>query len=396
MSFQYKPKHVILKKGKAKPFWYHHPWVFSGAVKHIKGNPCSGDIVEVYDDERNFIGRGFFNTDSQIQVRLLSWDRHEKINDEFFRRKIQQAINVRHLLQLPSKVNAYRIVHSEGDGLPGLTVDMYNQNLCVQLTAFGMDKRREMILDILRKEIQPKCIVERYSAGTRKLEGLPEIDYQAHGSVPESIEINEYGLNFQVNLAKGQKTGFYLDQRENRLYASKFSYHKRVLDVFCYSGGFGIYCAKKGQANEVTFLDSSKLALNLAEQNMKANCKTKCSFIKADGFKHLSQMDSKFDVIILDPPKVAPTKNSVKSALFALKKLNADAMEKLTSPGILVTCDCSGDISLNDFLTTVNRAAIDVNRTIRVLQIAGAGPDHPIMPSCVSSTYLKVLFCQCW
>jgi len=392
----YKPKQIFLKKGKAKPFWYHHPWVFSGAIKDIKGHPQSGDVVELYDDQRKFIGKGFFNDQSQIQVRLLSWNLHEKINRDFFKCKIQQAIALRHNLQLTSKANAYRLVHSEGDGLPGLTVDTYNRFLCVQFTSFGMDKRREMILDILQKELSPKCIVERYSAGTRRLEGLPEIDYLSHGTPPEFIEIEEYGLTFKVSLAKGQKTGFYLDQRENRLYASKFTYNKRVLDAFCYTGGFGVYSINKGKAQEVVFLDTSKWALHLAEQNTQLNKNSKSTFIKKDAFKYLSQIEEKFDVIVLDPPKVAPTKSNVKSALFALKNLNTDALNLLTSPGILITCDCSGDISVNDFLTTVNRAAIDANRTLRIIQILGAGPDHPVMSSSIDSSYLKVLFCQCW
>lgn len=397
MAFSFKHKNVFLKKGKAKPFWYRHPWVFSGAVKTVKGNPEEGDIVEVFDHDRRFIAKGFYNSASQIMVRLLSWDLHEKLDYKFFERQITNAISLRdNTLALSSKTNAYRLIHSEADGLPGLTVDRYDNIISVQLTSWGMDRRREMIFDILKKITKVPTIVERYSAGIRKQEGLPEIGYAVSGeNPPEKTTIHEYGLNFQVSLARGQKTGFYLDQRENRLLASKFSYQKRVLDACCYSGAFGIYMAKKGKAKEVVFLDTSKFALEIAKENALLNNCTNSTFLHKDVFKDLEEMHKegeKFDVIVLDPPKVITSKSNLQTGLAALKSINTTAMKMLNDHGVLITCDCSGMISVPRFMQTVNSAAMDANCDAKIIENRSAGPDHPQNPACPENTYLKTFF----
>jgi 23S rRNA (cytosine1962-C5)-methyltransferase len=392
-----KPR-VILKKGKAKPFWHHHPWVFSGAVRDVKGNPANGDVVEVLDEANRFIGKGFIALHSQILVRLLTWDLHEKINTDFFCRKIRQAIYLRDVvLAMRSKTSAYRLVHSEGDALPGLIVDRYNQFLVVQFLSVGMDRWREVILNILKEETQAASIVERYQGGYRTREGLEEIEYAVHGTEPpEKIEISEYGLKFFVNLQRGQKTGFYLDQRENRLQASRYGYQKKALDAFCYSGGFGIYLLAKGKASEVVFMDSSAFALELAQENIQSNSvrEGKFSFCKADIFEKLPEFKAsgeKFDIIILDPPKVAPDQGSLKAGLTALQTLNSTAAQILVPQGILITCDCSGLIGGDEFTRVVNKAVIDAGRNLRILELKGAGPDHPINPACLENAYLKVV-----
>lgn len=389
-----KPR-VILKKGKAKPFWYHHPWIFSGAIEEIKGDPKDGDIVEVLDDENRFIARGFMNHRSQIKVRLLTWDLHEKIDGNFFRTKIHEAIFLReNILAMRSKSSAYRLIHSEGDGLPGLTVDRYNDFLCVQFLSTGMEQRKDMILDILKEKTEVEGIVERYQLGYREKEGLEEIDHVVHDKAPEKMAITEYGLKFYVDLQKGQKTGFYLDQRENRLFLSKFGYKKRILDAFCYSGGFGIYMMGKSKPTEVVFMDSSQFALDLAQENLRMNSSLHAVFSKVDLFKELPEMATakeKFDVIILDPPKVAPDRTSLASGEDALTSINAAAVKMLVPSGILVTCDCSGLVSQESFLKIINKAALDSGRQLKIFELAGAGPDHPINPACMENTYLKVV-----
>ncbi len=399
MAFSFtKKSEITLKKGKAKPFWHQHPWVFSGAIKDVKGKPENGDVVDVLDDQRRFIGKGFYNEHSQIRVRLLSWDLHEKIDNNFFHEKIKNAIVLRHeVLNLPKRTNSYRLIHSEADGLPGLTVDVYGEFLSMQFTSLGMDQRKEMIMNTLCDMLGVDTVIERYTAGYRKLEGMKEIDHSIYGPEPPQIfEVHEYGATFLVNLVKGQKTGFYLDQRENRLEAASFGQGKKVLDAFCYTGGFGVYLSGKGGAKEVTFLDSSPLALSMAETNVSVNHCKKANFIKADAFKKIPEMQeagNKFDLIVLDPPKVAPDKKSLENGMQALKKLNMSAMKMLPRNGILITCDCSGDISSHKFLALLNKAAIDVGRQVKVFHSAGPGPDHPANPACLENVYLKTLFC---
>ncbi len=395
-----KPK-VILKKGKAKPFWFHHPWIFSGAIQEIKGNTQNGDLVDVFEDSGKFIGKGFINQKSQIAVRLLTWDIHEKIDPEFFHRKIAEAIRLReNVLAMSSVSSAYRLIHSEADGLPGLTVDRYNDLLCVQFLSIGMDQRRDLIVDVLRQEAHAATIVEKYSPGVRQREGLEEIEYRVYGpEPPEKIVITEYGLQFEVSLRKGQKTGFYLDQRENRRKLSRYGHQKRILDGFCYSGGFGIYLATKSKVTEVVFMDSSAPALELAQANWKLNQLegTKSAFIKADIFEKLVEMkeaNERFDLIILDPPKVAPDTASLKSGLESLEKINRLGIQILNPGGILVSCDCSGLISWDVFLKTLNKAALDSNRGIKIFDCSSAGPDHPVNPACPENAYLKVVMSE--
>ncbi len=390
-----KPR-VTLKKGKAKPFWYHHPWVFSGAIQDIKGNAENGDLVDVLDYDGKFIAKGFVNHQSQIAVRLLTWDIHEKIDPDFFRKKIRDAIHLRETLAISSRSTAYRLIHSEADGLPGFTVDKYNDFLSIQFLSIGMDMRRDLILDILQQEVKATGIVERYSPGVRQREGLPEIEYRYMiQEPPEKFTITEYGMKFEVSFKSGQKTGFYIDQRENRYKLSRFGYQRRILDAFCYSGGFGIALAAKSKVNEVIFMDSSAQALKLAEANWNLNQLTaKHSFEKADIFEKLPQMQKageQFDMIILDPPKVAPDASSIRSGIESLEKLNTTACMMLKPGGILATCDCSGLITNEEFLRIVGKASIESQRNIKIFDILSAGPDHPIIPSCPENSYLKVI-----
>lgn len=388
---------IILKRGKAKPLWHRHPWVYSGAVQEIRGHAQDGDVIDVMDEHNDFIAKGFLNLHSQIRVRLLSWDIHEKIGKDFFQRKIDEAIFWRErTLAMRSKANAYRLIHSEADGLPGLTVDRYNKVLVAQFLSIGMDHYRDMIVPILQQEAKVETVVEHYTPRYRELEGLPELDHLVHGpEAPEQFAIQEYGLQFQVNIMKGQKTGFYLDQRENRLAVVPYVHGKRVLDAFSYSGGFGIYLLAKGKAANVVFMDSSNLALELVKQNLELNkLPAQQTFMKADIFEKLPEMHKageRFDVIVLDPPKVAPDRNSLETGLRSLRQINATALQMLPPYGVLVTCDCSGNISWEEFYRALSMSARMAGRPIRILESRTAGPDHPAHPACPESSYLKVV-----
>jgi 23S rRNA (cytosine1962-C5)-methyltransferase len=387
---------VFLNKGKARPFWYRHPWVFSGAVHHVKGEPQNGDVVEVFDHEGNFIAKGFYNTDSRISVRLLSWDLHQKIDEGFFAKKIRDAADLREkVFELPARTDAYRVIHGEGDGLPGLIVDRYADILSIQFLSAGMDQRRETLLGILRETLAPRTIVERYHTRHRRMEGLEEIDYRVHGEEPpDEVEIAENGIRFAVNLRKGQKTGFYLDQRENRQRLSEYPRRRRALDAFCYTGGFGIYLLARNRASEVTFLDSSSFALGMVEENLRRN-KIESNFTvqKADIFKRLPEMQSageKFDLIVLDPPKVVPEKADLKQGLHSLRSLNATALRMLEPWGVFATCDCSGDVTPEDFWKVLNESCKEADRDFHIADFWRAGADHPALPSCQENSYLKV------
>lgn len=387
---------IILKKGKAKPFWYQHPWLFEGAIKKTQGKPENGDVVDIADDMNRFVGKGFINFNSKLRVRILSWDQHEKINQSFFEKRIQAAVNLREkILNLPATTNAYRIVHSEADRLPGLTIDRYGNVLVAQFLSLGMDQRKDMIIEALRKVTGCSAVVERYATRYRQLEGLPAIDYQVHGDLADSeIIIEENGLKFHVSLEKGQKTGYYLDQRANREELVPYASGKKVLDAFCYSGGFGIYAGAKGNAKSVTFMDSSRYALGMVEKNLALNkVSSKVHLQKADLFKELPKLadqGEKYDMIYLDPPKVAPDKSSLTSGLHSLKSINAVAMRMLNPGGLLATFDCSGLISSQDFSRVLNQASQEISRPVQIVSHREASPDHPLIPSCPENSYLKM------
>lgn len=364
---------ITLKSGKAKPFWHHHPWVYSGTIAKIEGNPQSADWVTVVDHQQQFVAKGIWDADSQISVRLWTWDPEESLED-FLQRKIKAAVHLRRqLLNLPSVTTAYRLIHSEGDGISGLIIDQYNDHLIVQWSVAGMERYQPLIEEILQSPIKTK----------------KETD--------EILEVVEHGVKFQVNIKESHKTGFYCDQRDNRLLLSTLTKPKRVLDAFCYTGGFGVYLAAKTDPEEIVFLDDSQTALTIAKQNLAKNSSVAGIFKKANVFRYLEEMiktKEQFDTIILDPPKLAPNQKSLPSALKALQKLQTQALQLLSPNGILVTCDCSGDISMEMFVQTLQMSALETNRDVRILKTSNAGPDHPINPCCPQNAYLKVLFCQ--
>jgi 23S rRNA (cytosine1962-C5)-methyltransferase len=387
---------VILKAKRAQPFYGRHPWVFAGAVEKVEGNPADGDEVILRASTGNFIAYGLYNSQSKILVRLYSWDESQPITPEFFRGRLQTAIRLRHdILQLNhGPLAAYRVCFSESDQLSGLIVDRYGEWLTVQLTALGLAKRRGPITEILNELLQPKGIYLRTEKGIGKLEGCEQYDELLTGEQPPSeYLIEENGLKFAVNLAEGQKTGYYLDQRDNRLAVAKFCKGKRVLDAFSYSSGFGIYAANAG-AKSVLCLDASEAALNLGRRNSELNQLPQLSFRKGDVFHELTslvQVQEQFDVIVLDPPKFARNRAAIPDAIEGYRRLHRMAMKLLSPDGILVSCCCTGLISMVDLEDLITQVAMDTKRSTQILERRGPSADHPVSVACREGGYLKCI-----
>lgn len=392
---------AILKKGRAKPILQRHPWVFSGAIQRITGDPADGDVVQVCDAGGNFMGRGLLNRRSQIVVRLLSWEPEEEIDGDFWRRRLERALAGRSALACDAATTAYRLVHAEADGLPGLIVDRYGDYLAVQFLILGMDRRKQEIAGLFAETLAPAGIVERSDVSVRDKEGLPPATGLLRGDPsPARLDVVENGHHFWVDLNGGQKTGFYLDQRDNRRRVSAHCAGRDVLDVFAYSGGFSVYAAAAG-ALTLTLLDSSEEALALARQNLARNGRDthNDAFIAADAFKELRRFraeNRRFDVVVLDPPKFAHSKSDLQRAARGYKDINLLALQLLRPGGILATFSCSGHVSVDLFQKIVFGAAVDAGRDVQILERLSQGPDHPILLTFPESEYLKGLICRVW
>ncbi len=388
---------VILKAKRAQPFYGRHPWVFAGAVESIDGQPADGEAVILRSSAGNFIAHGLFNSQSKIVVRLYSWVEEQPLDRAFFLKRIANAIELRHdVLKLNhGPKSAYRVCFSESDRLSGLIVDRYGEWLTAQFTAFGLAQRKEMIAEILAELLQPRGIYLRTEKGIGKLEGCELQDGLLWGEPPPpELTFEENGLTFAVNLAEGQKTGYYLDQRDNRARVAEMSAGKRVLDAFSYSGGFGIYAAKAGAAS-VLCLDASEAALELARRNAELNgVATQIQTTKADVFNQLGVLaaeQQQFDVVILDPPKFARNRAAVPDALKGYRRLHQLALKLLAPNGLLVSCCCTGLITMTDLEEIVAQVAIDARRDTQILERRGPSPDHPVNVACRESGYLKCI-----
>jgi 23S rRNA (cytosine1962-C5)-methyltransferase len=387
---------VILKAKRAQPFFGRHPWVFAGAVERVDGTPADGDEVELVSHGDNFVARGLFNSRSKILVRLYSWEPGVPLDRAFFRDRLERAVRLRHdLLKLNTGPDAgYRVVFSESDYLSGMVVDRYGDWLAVQFTALGLANRREEIVGVLRELLQPRGVYLRTEKGIGKLEGVELHDGPLWGEPPPAdLSIVENGLRVLVNLAEGQKTGYYLDQRDNRAAVARFCPGRRVLDAFCYSGGFGLYAAKAGAA-EVLGVDASEPALDLARRNAAANDLTGISFDCADVFKHLAALVAirrQFDVVILDPPKFARNRAAVPEALKGYRRLHQLALKLLAKDGVLVSCCCTGLIKGQELEDLIAQAAVEGRRDLQILERRGPAPDHPVAVTCRESGYLKCI-----
>ena len=386
---------VILKSKRAQPFFGRHPWVYAGAIDRIEGQPNDGDEVDLVSSADNFVARGLFNSQSKIQVRLYCWEPGIALDRAFFRDRLERAIHLRHnILKLNGPEAGYRVAFSEADFLSGLVVDRYGDWLAVQFTALGLARCRESIVEALRELLNPRGIYLRTEKGIGKLEGVELHDGPLWGEPPPTdLTIAENGLRVLVNLAEGQKTGYYLDQRDNRLAVAKLCVGKRVLDAFCYSGGFGLHAAKAGAA-EVLGVDASEMALDLARRNATANELANVTFECADVFRHLADLAAagrQFDVVVLDPPKFARNRAAVPEALKGYRRLFQLALKLLARDGILVSCCCTGLIALQEVEDLIAQTAIERRRDLQILDRRGPSPDHPVAATCPQSGYLKCI-----
>jgi 23S rRNA (cytosine1962-C5)-methyltransferase len=385
--------HVVLLPKKARPFYGRHPWVFPGAISHIEGDPEDGDEVILIAHGGQPVARGFFNSQSKLRVRLYSWKPELPIDRAFFHEKISEAVRLRNDLGLMDPDGACRLVNSEGDGLSGLTIDRFGGWLTVQLTSLGLAKRKDMIVECLLDIVRPRGIYLRTEKGVSQLEGLDLRDGPVWGEEPNGpVRIKEAGLEIFAHLTEGQKTGYYLDQRDNRQLAGRLAHGRTVLDAFCYSGGFALHAAKSG-AKSVVALDQSEGALDLARKNASHNGFS-IEFHKAEVFAELArrkETGEKYGMVILDPPKFARHRGAVDDALAGYRRLQTLGMELLEPEGYLVVCCCSGLIAMEQLEEIVQQVATTLKREVQLLSRTGAAPDHPVSITCRESGYLKCL-----
>jgi 23S rRNA (cytosine1962-C5)-methyltransferase len=389
---------VIVKPRKARPFFGRHPWVLDSAVDRVEGSPADGDVVDLFSDQGRFIARGIFNSRSRIHVRLYTWNEVEPLDDAFWRRRLETAFALRDMLGYNQPEGASRLVFSEGDGLSGLIVDRYRDYLVVQVTALAVAMRLPQIVPMLVELASPQGIFLRTERDIVKAEGL-QIDTGLHwGQMPNGpIEIIDYRLHYEVDLAAGQKTGLYLDQRENRAAAARYMRDRRVLDMFCYTGGFSLAAAVLGEAREVRGFDTSQRAVAQAHANAVRNVAGNVQFECGDAFETLHALRTageKFDGVVLDPPKFAKSRGAVDDALRAYARLNRAALDVLAPGGILVTCSCSGHVTRDDFFFMLVNVAQQSGRDIQVLEQRGAAADHPVSATCPETEYLKCFICR--
>lgn len=395
---------ILLRKGREKSLKRRHRWIFSGAVQNVPTDIPNGATVEIKSATGEKLGWGSYSPNSQIRVRMWSFDISEKINTVFFKKQLKTAIHARHLIFGDKDINGYRIVNAEADGLPGLIVDRYQNYLSCQFLSAGAEYWKETIVSCLNELLQESGIVgiyERSDASVRRKEGLkPTTGVLSGETPPEFVEISEFGLKLLVNIRNGHKTGFYLDQRDSRQQLTNFSAGKEVLNCFSYTGGFGCR-ALQGGAAAVVNIDTSAPALAIATQNAQLNGLdlSRLTNIQKDVFTVLRDYrdaNKQFDVIVLDPPKFAESAAQVQKAARGYKDINMLAMKLLKPGGVLFTFSCSGHISAELFQKIVADAALDAGRVAQIINYLNQGPDHPIELSFPESAYLKGFICRVW
>jgi len=369
-----------------------HPWVFSGAIAGITGQPSDGDIVLAKDSRGKPLALGFFNSRTDISFRLLSRDCDKTVDTAFWNERLHVALELRQRL-IHTKTNAYRLINAEGDGCPGLIVDVYNDTLVISITTAGMEKQKQNILDALIIHLKPARIYEQSAGRSRGLEGLPQRKGFIYGDDQRSaVRVIENGYSFDVDFIGGQKTGFFLDQRINREKLGALARDATVLNCFCYTGAFSVYCAA-GKAKKVVSLDISKSACDAVSEHLRLNGYTTQDHpvIDADVFQYLRDLQESFDLIILDPPAFAKTKRDVPKASRGYKEINMQAMKHLTRGGILATFSCSNFMEEDLFYKIVQGAARDAQVDLQLLARLEAGPDHPLAMGHPEGRYLKGL-----
>jgi 23S rRNA (cytosine1962-C5)-methyltransferase len=390
---------IILKNGREKSLLRHHPWIFSGAVAKILGSPRSGETIDVLSSDGQFLAKAAFSPNSQIIGRVWTWDENESIDSDLFQERIKWAIESRNNFFDLSRSNAIRLVHGESDGVPGLILDQYGDLFVIQLLTAGVEFWRSTLIDIVIKLTGAKSVYERSDVDVRQLEGLPFRNGVLYGQSPEQpIIIQENGLKFYVDIVNGHKTGFYIDQRENRWLVRNMARGLKILDCFSYTGGFAVN-ALEGGASSVVLVDSSSAALSLAHQNIEKNELDTdiVQFIEQDVFKLLRMLRDKrelFDLVILDPPKFAPTVAQAERATRGYKDINLLAFKLLRPGGYLVTFSCSGGVSEDLFQKIVAGAALDAGADALIIDRLHQGADHPVALNFPEGAYLKGFIIQ--
>ncbi|HKI47532.1 MAG TPA: class I SAM-dependent methyltransferase [Balneolales bacterium] len=392
---------IILKPGREKALKRRHPWIFSGAVQKVEGKPELGSTVAVTDSKGAMLAWAAWSPHSQIRARIWSFNPDEQINESFFKRRIQRALDHRMKMGLPEHTNAWRVVNAESDGLPGLIVDRYAEVLIIQLLSAGTEYWKDTIVDVLA-QLFPGCSIgERSDSEVRSREGLKLTAGIVAGKEPEDrIIIEEYGTKFYVNVRQGHKTGFYLDQRENRQAVARYIENKRVLNAFSYTGGFGIVSDLKG-AVSVTHIDASGDALDMADANIRLNNLNpdKHELVQGNVFDVLrSYRDQKrtFDLIVLDPPKFVESKAQLAHGTRGYKDINMLACQLLETGGLLATFSCSGQVDRELFQKIVADAALDAGREVQVMEWLSQAPDHAVDLAFPEGLYLKGLIGRVW
>jgi 23S rRNA (cytosine1962-C5)-methyltransferase len=383
---------ILLKPNRQKSVLRHHPWIFSGAIADVIGFPEKGETVRIHDSEDKFICWGAYSSSSQIAVRIWSWDEAEVIDEAFFGRRISKAIQMRKRMNIPS--DALRLIYAESDGLPGIIVDQYVDFLVIQLLSAGAEYWKECIVNVCCEILGIKNIYERSDVDVRKLEGLTQRTGILRGSLPaENIIIQEHGMKYLIDIKRGHKTGFYLDQRDNRVKLMGISEGRDVLDCFSYTGAFSVAALTYG-ARSLIAIDSSDKALNIARENLLLNHlpDENVEFIEGDVFQELRTMRDRnrsFDLIIMDPPKFAPTKYSIQRASRGYKDINLLAFKLLRPGGYLVTFSCSGGIDLSFFQKIIADAAVDADANAVIIDRLHQACDHPVALNFPEGAYLK-------
>lgn len=383
-----KEANVYLKYGKEKRVYSRHPWVFKSDIDEIKGNVQPGDTVRVLSRKGKFLARAFYNPNSQIALRIMTYHDQE-IDRQLIFQRVHEAVEYRRTF---ADLKSCRLIFAESDRMPALIVDAFNNILVLQCLTLGMERFKKDIVDALVDEMHPAGIWERNDVPVRKLEGMEMSTGLLYGEVPDLVEMTENGIHFWVDVKEGQKTGFFLDQKENRAAIAPFVKGKTVLDCFTHTGSFALHAGHYG-ASAVTGVDISEYACSFASKNAKLNgLDSTVQFITANAFDLLSEESrsgKKYDVIILDPPAFTKTRGAVDNALRGYKEINLRAMKMLVPGGILITCSCSQHVSRQMFMNMVLDAASDARIQLRQIEFRTQGKDHPILPSAPETEYLK-------
>ena len=380
---------AVLKKSKEKRVYSLHPWIFKSDIDHVEGHYVPGEIVNITNDKGKFLAKGYYNPNSQIALRIMSYHEDEQIDRSLIQERIHDAIDYRRTF---ADLKSCRLIFAESDRLPALIVDAFNDVLVVQCLALGMERFKGDIIDALISEMHPRGIWERNDVPVRKLEGLEMRTGLLYGEVPDRVEIMENGIRFLVDVKEGQKTGYFLDQKENRAAIAPFVKNQKVLDCFTHTGSFALHAGHYG-ASEVTGVDISEYACAFAGENARINnLDNRVRFVTANAFDLLSEQSrrgEKYDTIILDPPAFTKSRGTVDNAIRGYKEINLRAMKMIRTGGYLVSCSCSQHVLPDMFRNMINDAAKDAKVILRQAEFRSQGKDHPILPWAKETEYLK-------